>query len=276
MRKIDIPLQIDHLRTLGADFAALHTTVTALDSLPGSDALHQLTPRILDIHELVGRTLVRLSVLDNSQYTAVPGSRASLNALLSVLEAASTAASALSAAVAANPLDATGFDGGPRNDDTAERQARHAKAMSILAKNLSRAARQLALCATGCRYTASNITRSLKEHPEHQPRLPQLTAAQYAVLDKVARGGARRYDRGRGKGMSVKAKDGSTVHPTPFGVLEEHRLVRIDTRSSAFAGQDITVTAAGELALATQQPGGPQPAAPAAGPVIGKAGGRRR
>ncbi|MGX4693720.1 hypothetical protein [Streptomyces sp. JNUCC 63] len=88
MRQIDLPAQIDHLRKLGADFTALHTTVTALhttvtalNAQPGSEMLQQLGPKILAIHELVGRALVRLSVLDGSQYTAIPGSRSSLETL---------------------------------------------------------------------------------------------------------------------------------------------------------------------------------------------------
>ncbi|MGP3756882.1 hypothetical protein [Streptomyces sp. IBSNAI001] len=39
MRHIDLPLQIDLLRELGADFTALHTKVTTLDPEPGGDLL---------------------------------------------------------------------------------------------------------------------------------------------------------------------------------------------------------------------------------------------
>jgi hypothetical protein len=264
MRQIDLPLQIDHLRQLGADFTALHRTVKALEVRPGTEMLQHLAPKILAIHELAGRSLVRLSVLDGSQYTAVPGSRASLETLASVVTAASLAASDLATAVTHNPLDAAGFPGGPAADDASMRHARHAEAVPLLAESLADAAHQLDLCATGCHYTASGIARDIKNHPEHRPPLPKLTTAQHAALDKVAQGGARRYRPTRGNRVTIRAQDGSTIHTKPFTVLEQHRLVRIDHRTSALAGQHITVTAAGKLALETQRPSQARPAAPTA------------
>ncbi|GAA1160140.1 hypothetical protein GCM10009654_15450 [Streptomyces hebeiensis] len=194
LRQIDLPLQIDHLRQLGADFAALHTTVTALNPRPGSELLQQLAPKVLSIHELVGRTLVRLSVLDGSQYTAVPGSRASLETLSEVVASASVAASQLARAIADNPLEAAAFTGGPPLDDATVRQARHTEATPLLAESLTTAAHHLDLCATCCHYTAAGITRDLKNHPEHRSPLPQLTQAQYKTLAKIAQGGARPQD----------------------------------------------------------------------------------
>ncbi|MFP8903943.1 hypothetical protein [Streptomyces atacamensis] len=275
MRQIDLPAQIDHLRTLGADFAALHTAVTALEAQLGSEMLQQLGPKILAIHELVGRALVRLSVLDGSQYTAVPGSRSSLETLSEVIACASLAASQLARAVADNPLEAAVFAGDPPVGDAAVRQARHAEAQPLLVESLTTAAHHLDVCATCCRYTASGIARDLKDHPEHRPPLPQLTDAQYTALDAIAQGGARRYERRDGS-RSARAGDGSSIHAAPFAVLEKHRLVRIDTQRSAIAGQDITVTAAGKLVLATQRPG-PKPSAPPGRiSTPDKPGGRRR
>ncbi|MEU2598256.1 hypothetical protein ABZ669_13625 [Streptomyces hirsutus] len=266
MRQIDLPAQIDHLRKLGTDFAALHATVTALNAHPGSEMLQQVGPKILAIHELVGRALVRLSVLDGSQYTAVPGSRSSLETLSEVIASGSLAASQLARAVADNPLEAAAFAGGPPVDDTAVHQARHAEARPLLAESLTTAAHHLDLCATCCRYTAAGIARDLKNHPEHRPSLPQLTNAQYTALDKIAQGGSR----------SVLAGDGSSIHATPFAVLEKHRLIRIDTQHSAIAVQDVTVTAAGKLVLDTQRPGATPSASPGKVPAPSKPGGRRR
>ncbi|MFJ9033608.1 hypothetical protein ACIRQP_34920 [Streptomyces sp. NPDC102274] len=241
--------------------------------------LQQLSPRILAVHELVGRTLVRLSVLDGSQYTAVPGSRASLETLSSVVASASVAASELARAVAGNPLDAAFFPGGPPVDDVAVRRARHAEAAPLLAESLTTAAHHLDLCATSCRYTASGITRDLKDHPEHAPRFPTLTAAQYAALDKIAQAGAHRYES-RGRGMSVLAGDGSTIHAKPFGAIYKHRLVHVSTTASAqhsaLAGQSITITAAGRWVLDTQKPGPAPTAPPGKVHTAGKADGRSR
>ncbi|MEU1629223.1 hypothetical protein ABZ746_28690 [Streptomyces sp. NPDC020096] len=83
------------------------------------------------------------------------------------------------------------------------------------------------MCATSCQYTASGIARDLKDHAEHRPALPQLTAAQYTALDQIAQCGARRYER-RGAGPSVLAGTGKTIHAKPFGVLQEHRLIRTE------------------------------------------------
>ncbi|MGX4693718.1 hypothetical protein [Streptomyces sp. JNUCC 63] len=177
--------------------------------------------------------------------------------------------------MADNPLEAAAFAGGPPVDDAAVRQARHAEAGPLLAESLTTAAHHLDLCATCCQYTAAGIARDLKDHPEHRPPLPQLTDAQYTALDKIAQGGARRYER-RGGSRSVMAGDGSSIHATPFAVLEKHRLVRTDTQRSAIAGQDITVTAAGKLVLYTQRPGPTPSASPSKVPAPGKPGGRRR
>ncbi|WP_413751908.1 hypothetical protein [Streptomyces sp. R-74717] len=91
-------------------------------------------------------------------------------------------------------------------------------------------------------------------------------------------GGLRRgQDSGsRGGSRSVQAGDGKPIHAKPFGALQEHRLIRIDTRTSAVAGQEVKVTAAGKLMLDIQKPSRTQAASPGKVLAPGNAGGRRR
>ncbi|WP_162684078.1 hypothetical protein [Streptomyces populi] len=177
--------------------------------------------------------------------------------------------------MADNPLEAAAFGDGPTLDDAAMRQARHAEAAPLLADSLTTAAHHLELCTTCCHYTASGIVRDLKDHPEHRPPLPQLTDAQYAALGKIAQGGARSYTR-RGGADSVRAGDGKAIHAKPFGVLEKYLLIRIDNGTSAFAGKDIRITAAGKLVLDLQKPARSQATPPGKVPAPGNTGGRRR
>ncbi|MFD9925818.1 hypothetical protein ACFWZK_06540 [[Kitasatospora] papulosa] len=274
LRHIDLPLQIDLLRELGADFTALHTKLTALDPEPGSDLLRQVGPQILAIHDLVSRSLVRLSVLDGSQYTAVPGSRLSLDTLSGVTASASIAASQLARAVGDNPLDGADFAGGPPADEESVRQARHTEAAPVLAKSLTTAAQHLELSATCCQYTASAIIRDLTEHPEHRPDLPELSPAQYAVLERIAQGGTRRYAP-HNRPVRVTDGDGQSIHAKPFGVLEKERLIRV-ARTSRYVSQDVVVTAAGQLALDFQKPHRSQAPSPAKPPAPRNTGGRTR
>ncbi|MFI8811444.1 MULTISPECIES: hypothetical protein [unclassified Streptomyces] len=273
MRQIDLPLQIDHLHQLGADFAAMHSSVTVLDARPGSELLQQLAPKILSIQELVGRALVRLTALDGSQYAAVPGSRTSMETLSEVVASAAVAASQLAKAVADNPLESAGLADSPPADINAIRQVRDAEATRLLSGSLITAAHHLDLCATCCQVTASGITRDLKDHPE-LAKLPQLTDAQYTALDRIAQGGTRHFMRLNGSASTV-AGDGKTVHSPPVGVLLQYRLIRFDARTPPMAGQDVTVTAAGSLVLDIQKPG---PDRVASGKVPGprQTGGRRR
>ncbi|MFF8918315.1 hypothetical protein ACF08M_34710 [Streptomyces sp. NPDC015032] len=273
LRQIDLPLQIDLLHKLGADFTALHTTVTALDGRPGSELLKQIGPQILSVHELVGRTLVRLSVLDGSQYTAVPGSRSSLETLSEVVASAAVAASQLARAVAGNPLEAAPFTETP--DDAATRQARLANSAPILAKSLTTAVHHLALCAACCHHTASGIARDLKDHPDHRPQLPELSDAQYAALDKIAQGGANHYTSRNDK-TSVRDGDGNIIHAKPFNVLLKDRLIRIHDSISSVVPREIEITARGRLVLDIQKPGRAQPASPGSVPAPAKGGNRRR
>ncbi|MEE1744101.1 MULTISPECIES: hypothetical protein [unclassified Streptomyces] len=235
--------------------------------------LRQLGPQILSVQELVGRTLVRLSVLDGSQYTAVPGSRSSLETLSEVVASASVAASQLARAVADNPLEAAAFAGTP--DAAATRRARLADSAPILAKSLTTAVHHLSLCAACCHHTASGIARDLKDHPEHRPQLPELSDAQYAALDKIAQVGANHYTS-RSDKTSVRDGNGNTIHAKPFNVLLKHRLIRIDPGTSAIVSREIEITARGRLVLDIQKPGRAQPVSPGSVPAPVKGGNRRR
>lgn len=273
LRQIDLPLQIDLLHKLAGDFTALHTSVGSLDSQPGSELLKQLGPQILSVHELVGRTLVRLSVLDGSQYTAVPGSRSSLETLSEVVASAAAAASQLARAVADNPLEAAAFAGTP--DDATTRRARLTDATPVLAKSLTTAVYHLRMCVACCHHTASGIARDLRDHPQHRPPLPELSDAQYAALDKIAQGGASHYTS-RSDKTRVLDGNGNTIHAKPFNVLLESRLIRIDTRTAAIVSREIEITSRGRLVLDIQKPGRAQPTSPGSTPAPVKSSSRRR
>ncbi|MGX1759936.1 hypothetical protein ACWIG5_24015 [Streptomyces lydicus] len=263
-------MQVDRLRVLSADFAALYTPLTELAPQQGTEVLDQIGPKIFTVHELIARALLRLSNLDNSQYTDVPGSRASLGKLSSVVLTASHAATDLATAIANNPLEAAGL---PGPDDVALRAARHGEAAPLLTTNLSNAARALSLCAAYCKHTATEIATALKSHPHLAP-LPQLTAAEYTALSRVAQGAARRYRRMNGH-VSVLASDGKHIDARLFEALVKHRLIQMDTRTSPAAAQDVTITAAGHLALDTQKPVRASAAPPAKSPKP-ETGGKRR
>ncbi len=272
-----MPVQVDRLRRLGADFTTLKDGVTTLEVRPGAGLLAQLSPKIDQAHQLITRTLQQLSDLSASQYTAIPGSRAALDALCGVVESASLAAADLAAAVVENPLDAAGFAAGSSQDADSVRKARHASAAPGLAETLTRAAQCLDLSATGCRYTASGIIRDLAQSPEYLASLPRLTPPQYTALEKIAQGGARFWGSLRGGRDSIRAGDGSTLRAKPFEVLMKNQLVRLRGPGSSLGGQDITVTAAGRLALTAQKPPS-QPASaqtPTASVTAGKARKRR-
>ncbi|MFJ8888164.1 hypothetical protein ACIRJR_32845 [Streptomyces sp. NPDC102402] len=209
----------------------------------------------------MNRSLVRLSVLDGSQYTAVPGSRVTLDTLSGITTSASIAASQLARAIGDNPLDGAAFADGPPADEEALRQTRHTEAAPVLAKSLATAAQHLELSATCCQYTASAIVRDLTEHPEHRPDLPELSPAQYAVLERIARGGTRRYAPLKNP-VRITDSEGRTIRPKPFGMLEKERLIRV-ARTSRHVSQDVVVTAAGQLALDFQKPHRSQAPSPA-------------
>ncbi|MGN9821564.1 hypothetical protein ACTMUQ_40375 [Streptomyces sp. SD11] len=248
-----MPVQIDRLRQLGAAFTALKDAVTSLEARPGAELLAQLSPKIDQAHQLITRTLHQLSDLSASQYAAIPGSRTALDALRAVVDPAAMAASYLASAVAENSLDGAGLAGGSSADADSVRQARHASAAPALAEALARAANCLDLSATGCLYTAAGVGRDLARSPEYVATLPRLTPAQYTALEKIAQGGARFSKSLRGDRNAIWAGDNSTLHAKPFEVLEKYQLVRLRGQGS-LGGQDITVTAAGHLALTAQKP----------------------
>ncbi|MFE9367865.1 hypothetical protein ACFYNN_34960 [Streptomyces sp. NPDC006978] len=175
-----------------------------------------------------------------------------MDTLSGVTASASIAASQLARAIGDNPLDGAVFAGGPPADKESLRQTRHTEAAPLLAKSLTTAAQHLELSATCCQYTASAIIRDLTEHPEHRPDLPELSPAQYAVLERIARGSTRRYAPHKSP-VRITDTDGRSIHPKPFAMLEKERLIRV-ARTSRYVSQDVVVTAAGQLALDFQKP----------------------
>ncbi|MDT0382563.1 hypothetical protein RM572_27780 [Streptomyces sp. DSM 42041] len=267
MRQIDILLQIDHLHRLGDNFTAQQQAVQRVEPEPGTELLRHLSPILPAVHDLVTQSLTRLTVLDGSQYTAAPGARAALDALSSLVATASNAATTLANTLGSNPLDTAESPDRSTADEGAAVQVRHDEARQMIAQGVADAALQLEVCAATCHATATGIMDDLIQSPEHRPPLPNLTAAQYTALEKIADGGASRYTSIRGGAARITATDGTTLHATPFAVLEKHRL--IDTaRTPAATGQRIHITAAGRLALTVQKPTRARPPAPATAPVL--------
>ncbi|WP_411150570.1 hypothetical protein [Streptomyces sp. A30] len=241
----------------------MHSEVRSLTLSPGTDARQQLTSKILATNELVQQAMERLAALDGSQYAAVPGSRPSLDALASVVFAASIAASDLAGALQANPLEGAAFPGPPA-DEAAVRTARHTEALPAMAEHLVDAAHQLDLAHTGCYYLASGITRDLKQHAEQQQATPVpeiTTASQYAVLARLSAGGGIRYVISRHGVLKAIDKDRATVNVATLNALIKRGLVEVDTTTPLHQGQRLDVTADGRRALA-QQPSTSPPRLP--------------
>ncbi|MDO0936412.1 hypothetical protein QQY66_33690 [Streptomyces sp. DG2A-72] len=255
MRQIDLQAEIFRLRQLGSDFEDLHSEIRSLTLTPGTDARQQLTAKIVDTNELVQQAMFRLAALDGSQYTAVPGSRPSLEALASVVSAASIAACDLSCALEANPLEGAPFPGPPA-DEAAVRTARHAEAVPAMAEHLADAAHQLNLAHTGCYYLASGITRDLKQHAEQNQATPapKITDSQYAVLARLSASGGTRYVISRYGVLKVIDKDRATVNVATLNALIKRGFVAVDTTTSLHQGQRLDVTAEGHRALAQYKP----------------------
>ncbi|MGW4289677.1 hypothetical protein ACWEIK_22405 [Streptomyces sp. NPDC004673] len=124
------------------------------------------------MNALVQRSLDRLAALDGSPYTAVPGSAQALDALASVVHAASVASTHLAEAVSHNPLRGASFAGYP-----SDAHARHQEAVPAVGRCLGEAMHELDLASTGCSYIAHGIERDLKEHAEHScAKTPTVTA----------------------------------------------------------------------------------------------------
>jgi hypothetical protein len=252
--------QAEQLRSLAQDFEALHARVRDVSYTPGTDALRQISPLLLRAQDLTAIALVRLSALDSSAYTSVPGSRSSLECLASVVFASSLAGNDLASALSANPYEGAPFPGYPA-DDASVRTARHAEAIPKMTGHLADAAHQLDLSATGCHYVAAGITRDLaatREAPAAaQPTTgPALTGAQFDALKSLARGGGRLYESSqRGLGVTrVATDDGTRVSIATFRALNKRGLVDWDTSTSLYSGQKITVTEQGQQALAKPRP----------------------
>lgn len=233
----------------------MHSEIRSLTLIPGTDARQQLTSKIVATHELVQRAMERLAALDGSQYTAVPGSRPALEALASVVSAASLAASDLACAMLANPLEGAPFPG-PPTDETAVRKARHAETVPAMAEHLADAAHQLDLAHTGCYYLASGITRDLKQYTEQNQATPtpKITDSQYAVLARLSAGGGTLFETSRYGVTKAIDKDRATVNVATLNALIKRGLIAVDTSTSLQQGQRLDVTAEGHRTLAQHKP----------------------
>jgi DNA-binding MarR family transcriptional regulator len=260
MPSLDRAEQAQQLRTLAADFEALHARVRDVSYTPGTDALRQISPLLLKAQDLTATALVRLGALDSSAYTSIAGSRASLECLSSVVVASSLAGNDLASALYANPYEGAPFPGYPA-DDASVRTARHAEAIPKMTGHLADAAHQLDLSGIGCHYVATGITRDLaaaRDGADTAQRAagPVLTSAQYDALTALALSGGRLYESSqRGLGVTrVAADDGTRISIATFRALNKRGLVDWDTSTSLFHGQKITVTEHGQQALAKQRP----------------------
>ncbi|GAA4781858.1 hypothetical protein [Streptomyces ziwulingensis] len=266
MHPIDLEAEATRLRTLGSDLEDLHSTILHLRLQPGTDARQKITTAIVTTNRLVERALERLEALARSQYTAVPGSRPSLEALASVVHTATTAAGYLATALSGNPAGGAPFPGWTGGQDT-----RHQTASTALPKHLAKAAHQLDLAFTGCYYIARGIPQDVRQHSGQQRAVtrPRLSATQYEALVRLSEGGGQLHNRGR---LAIRAIDanGRTLNQAALSALVKHQLVTVDTPTSPFTGQRLVVTEAGRQAVAAYEPSvSPvRPAAPAGAPAV--------
>lgn len=228
---------------------------------PGTDALRRIGPLLLQAQDLTATALVRLTALDNSEYTSVTGSRASLELLASVVSSSSLVGTDLAHVVLANPYEGAEFAGYPAITE-AMRTARHAEAIPQMSGHLDDAVHQLGLCATGCHYLAHGIAEDLAAEQEHKSKAaqkttgPALTPAQYDALTSLNGGGHLYESATRGMGVTrVATNDCTRVSIATYRALEKRGLVTTDTSTSLMAGgQKITVTEQGQQALAQPRP----------------------
>ncbi|MFF2941345.1 hypothetical protein ACFVSQ_16035 [Streptomyces niveus] len=266
MSPLDLTEQAQELRNLAREFEALRARVRGVSYTPGTDALRQIGPLLLTTQDLTATLLVRLGALANSPYTRTPGSYASLECLSSLVLASTLAGNDLARALHANPLEGAAFPG-YRADNASDRVARHATAIPRMTGHLKDAAHQLDLSATGCHYVANGITSDLADThdqatPERQTTGPTLSPAQYDALKTLSAGEGKLYESPRrGLGVTrVVTHDGTRVSIATFRALVKRELVTVDTSTSLWHGQKITVTGDGQRALAQRRPA----AAPAA------------
>ncbi|MEU3977935.1 hypothetical protein [Streptomyces bacillaris] len=227
---------------------------------PGTDALRRIGPLLLQTQDLTATAMVRLTALNSSTYAHIAGSRASLDLLSSVVSSSSLASTDLAHALLANPYEGTQFAGYPA-DDEAVRANRHAEAIPKMSGHLNDAVHQLDLCATGCHYLARGIADDLASAQDHKTAAVRQTAgaalspAQHDALNALSAGGQLCESSARGLGVTrVATEDGTRVSTATYRSLAKRKLVRSDTGTSLFEGQKITVTEAGQRALAGPRP----------------------
>ncbi|MCX5410345.1 hypothetical protein [Streptomyces sp. NBC_00059] len=278
----DLHEQARQLRQLARAFEALKARVHDVSYTPGTDALRRIGPLLLHAQDLTATAVVRLTALDNSAYTHVAGSRASLDLLSSVVSSSSLAGTDLAHVLLANPYEGAQFARYPA-DDEAVRAARHAEAIPKMSGHLNDAVHQLDLCATGCHYLAHGIAEDLASAQDHKPPAVQQTAgatlspAQYDALTALAVGGNLYESSTRGLGITrVTTQDGTRVSIATYRALAKRSLVIADTGTSLFQGQKITVTEAGQRALAEPRPRAALSTAAATAPKVTVAAGVRR
>ncbi|MFJ6898119.1 hypothetical protein [Streptomyces hokutonensis] len=254
MPQIDLHAEIARIRQLGSDFADLHNDIHSLPLTPGTETRRQLTEKILAVNGLVEQLTERLDTLDGSQYAAIPGSRPSLELLASMVHTAAIASSELATVLLENPLEAAAFPGPPA-DEAAVRAARHKKAAPKMAEHLTSAAHRLELAHTGCYYLATGITRDVIQHVEHSraTTAPKVTDRQAEVLARLSSGDGTLTDSGRMGVAKAVDHDRAAIHLATLNSLIKRRLVSVDTTTSRFTGQRLTVTSEGRHALARHQ-----------------------
>ncbi|MET9185153.1 hypothetical protein ABZX63_07820 [Streptomyces tendae] len=242
---------------MASDFEALKARVRDISYTPGTDALRHISPLLLQAQDLTATALVRLTALDNSTYTNIAGSRASLELMASVVSSSSLAGTDLAHVVLANPYEGTQFAGYPAGDEVV-RTVRHDEAIPQMNSHLDDAVHQLDLCATGCHYLAHGITEDLTAAQEHKTAVaqqtagPTLTPTQHNALTALNGGGYLYESPTRGLGVTrVTTNDGTRVSIATYRALAKRGLVTHDTSTSLRAGgQKISVTEQGQQALA--------------------------
>lgn len=160
MTQLDLREKERQLHKLAIEFEVLHASVRDISYTPGPDALRRIAPLLLRAQDLTATVLVWLGALSNSPYTGLIGSRSYLKCLSSVVVASSLVSNALAHALHANPNEGVPFPGGSTGDGTV-RITRHGEAIVLMTGHLDKAARQLELGASECRYIAADILRTV-------------------------------------------------------------------------------------------------------------------
>lgn len=256
MPPLSLTEQAQQLHSLAREFETLHARVRGVSYTPGTDALRQIGPLLLRTQDLTATVLVRLGALDNSAYADIAGSHAGLERLSSVVVYSSTAGNDLASALFANSYNGAPLHGDPPDTESV-RNARRAEAIARMSGHLADAARQLGVSGIGCHHVASGITDDLatahrQTKPVRQVADPVLSPAQYSALNAFNLGPGERYESSqRGFGaIRVSTTDGTRVTVATLEVLYRRELVELDTSTSLFHGQRISVTKLGRQALA--------------------------